>query len=216
VFSFEEIRGVFGTLFSFNQRLVFLGDGIFASILTVISFFYLLVRHSGVQAKAETPESPLPQGMRDSGRTSFARMTASKFLLGLWIVIPLSGIILTRIASEAYIPMIFPAVILSISVLFNYIYKRNVLIVLVIILFISIINSYILIAKNYFNSFSFSMRMQIAKEIVRESNGRGYNLVGKGEGSQHKSFTMNYEYLTWWLGHPPSKKNEDFKFAIEE
>jgi len=222
MFSFDAMVNIFTSLFSYNQRLVFLANGTIASILTVISFIYLLVRHSGDSERRDAPDgasrseedSIISSRSSERGDSGQARMTKSRLLLILWITIPLFGIVVSRTASEAYLPMIFPAVILSISILFNYIYKRHVLIVLVTILSISIINSYILITKNYFNSFSFSKMTEKAREIVKESNGKEYNLVGKGEGSEHKSFIMNYEYLTWWLGHPPSKDDQPLKVVL--
>ena len=190
-FNFETMRGVFHSLFTYNQRLVFLGSGIVALLLTVVSFFYLIVRHS-----------------------SLARMTKS--LLLLWVAIPLCAIIVSQTPSEAYVPVLFPPVILSISLLLNYIYKLYSFVPIIAIAFIAITNSYLPLAKNYLNGFSFSKRLTIAKEIIEKSEGKEYNLIGKGEASEHKSFTMNYEYLTWWLGHPPSKKPVQFKFVIEE
>ena len=48
------------------------------------------------------------------------------------------------------------------------------------------------------------------------ANGKKYNIEGRGEGSEFESFTMNYEYLLWWKGNPPSRQKQDLNFVIEE
>ncbi len=228
VLSFEEIRGIFASLFSYNQRLVFLGDGIFASILTVISFFYLLVRHSG-DSERSVEDSRILVVHRDSGQ---ARMTTGEkrvknetlalLLLVLWIIISFSAILISGTASEAYVPMLFPAIIFSIALFLNYLSRQQAFIVLIVILFIAITNTNFLITKNYLMDvkggygLAFSKRLSITKEIINKAKGGEYNLVGKGKGSGHKTFTINYEYLAWWLGYPPSRIPEKLQFVIEE
>jgi hypothetical protein len=128
----------------------------------------------------------------------------SLLLLGLWIAIPLCAILISKTASEAYIPMLFPAIILSIAFVFNYIYKLQALIAVILILLFVITNSYLLITKNYLMGtkggygLPFSKKLSISKEIIKKSNGKEYNIIGKGK---------EYEYLLWWLGKPLSKND---------
>lgn len=209
VLSLESMRNIFSSLFTYNERLVFLGSGFLALSLTVVSFVFLVF---------------ITFLKGDSGRahSSLARMTKSTLLLLLWIAIPLSGIIVSRTASEAHMPMLFPAIIISIALTFNYMYKRHSTIAVLVILFVMITNSYLLIAKNYLMEtsggygLSFSKRLSIAKEIVNKSKGREYNIIGKGKGSQYESFTMGYEYLAWWLGKQPIKSKTKLQFIIRE
>ena len=77
---------------------------------------------------------------------------------------------------------------------------------------IAIINKQFFVEKGK----GFTERLAVAKEIVTESHGRRYNLVGKGGGSEFASYTMNYEYLTWWLGNGPSHKPEQLQFVVSE
>ena len=58
--------------------------------------------------------------------------------------------------------------------------------------------------------------MRAAKYIVKAAAGKEYNIKGVGSGSEFSSFTMNYEYLTWWIGHAPSKKREKLQFIVKE
>lgn len=214
VFSFEEIRGVFASLFSYNQRLVFLGNGIFALLLTMVSFFYL------VSSVYNPHPNPLPKG-EGKGEGDHVRIFAKRArmirsLLLLWVVLPLLGIILSRTASEAYVPMLFPAIILSIALFFNYIYKRHALIVFIAILLFVVANSYLLISENYLMEkphgygTPFSKILKVSEKIVIESDGKEYNLIAGSKGMQLE----NFEYLTWWLGHGPSKDDQPLKVLL--
>ena len=69
--------------------------------------------------------------------------------------------------------------------------------------------------KNSFKS-DLMTRVAVTDKIIALTSGNEYNLIGNGQGSQFKSFTMNYEYLLWWKGHPPVKKNVKLKIIIEE
>ena len=41
-------------------------------------------------------------------------------------------------------------------------------------------------------------------------------MIGSGPGSEFSSFTMNYEYLGWWLGNGPSHTPQELKFIVSE
>ncbi len=245
-FSFETLQNVLSSLFSYNQGLVFLANGMIAFLLTLFSFIYLILitsgfRHSEIPSPQPSPlgrgggenSSPVGRGRKKSSLSPWERarvrvdsgqdrMTKSALLLVLWIAIPLCGIIISRTASEAYVPMFFPAIIISIALTFNFMYKRQATTAIIILVFVMTTNGYLVVAKNYLMGtaggygLQFSKRLSIAHEIVKKSKGREYNIIGKGKGSEHKSFTANYEYLTWWLGHPPSTEKGDIVFTIDE
>jgi hypothetical protein len=82
-------------------------------------------------------------------------------------------------------------------------------------------NSYAFVQSNFLmgpNGYGppFLERFDMAKEIVKKTDGIRYNIVGQGPGSQFESFTMNTEYLTWWLGNGPSDKQEKVKIPVSE
>lgn len=144
-----------------------------------------------------------------------------EFILGLLIVISIAGIVATKTASDAYLPILYPAVILITALFFDkLIAKKLALTPLIIVIIVSIayMNITTLFERNYFSGKigNLADRTNIAKEIVTKAEGSRYNLVGMGDGSQFESFTMNYEYLTWWLGHGPSDKDERLKIIITE
>lgn len=148
----------------------------------------------------------------------------SSFLLLLFFFISVIGFIVNSTPSEAYLPMLFPSFILVLAFSFDYLAERSQrsFLIYILILFIGLYNSYTVINNNYLIGGKvgygprFDDRIKIVKEIITTAQNRPYNIIGKGEGSEFTSFTMNYEYLSWWLGNSPSKKQERLKFIINE
>lgn len=152
------------------------------------------------------------------------RLRIAHSLLILWTGASVVGFFLGGTPSEAYIPVIFPAIIFIMAIGFDSFmkgYRRYAVGVLSIVLLV-LGNTVSLVSQNYLMrvpngyGFLFSERLHAAEKIVRESKGRGYNLLGKGPGSQYESFTKNYEYLTWYFGNKPSRKKQSLVFTIQE
>lgn len=144
-------------------------------------------------------------------------------LVFLMFFVTIFIIILNQTPSDAYLPMLFPIAILLVSIFFDYIMNiKKVLIPIVIFILIMVFNNIYFMVKNDFafdknsNMFTLASRILISKEILNMVGGRDYNLKGKSPGSEFTSFTMNYEYLTWWLGHGPSRNNENLTIYISE
>lgn len=142
------------------------------------------------------------------------------FLLIIFALVPLLGILFAGVVSEAYLPVLFPTIILLTGFSFDYLFKFNKtkLLVIVLVLAIGILNIYSFFKKNnYYTYFpTIKQRYLSAEKIVNEANGKKYNLVGRGLGSEFRSFTMNTEYLTFILGNSPSEKKQDLVFYISE
>lgn len=141
-------------------------------------------------------------------------------VLGLTLIISLLGYFVNKIPSGAYIPVFFPLIIFLIALFFENLMKLRFLKIpsILILLFILFFNAYSLISQNYLagKGYSFIDRLSASKQIIKTANVREYNLIGKGEGSQFKSFIMNYKYLTWWLGKGESEKRENLRIVIKE
>ncbi|MEK7160289.1 MAG: glycosyltransferase family 39 protein, partial [Patescibacteria group bacterium] len=137
-------------------------------------------------------------------------------LLLLFIVISLFGIILNKTPSDAYLPIIFPFVIYIIAIFFDQLLNLRR------IKYIVVVTIFILFSVNFYSAYQntlkpdYQNRIKAADEIIALTKGREYNLVGKGEGSWFESFTMNYEYLLWWKGYPPSDEKVKLKIIIKE
>ncbi len=123
--------------------------------------------------------------------------------------------------SEAYLPMLFPGIIL-LTTFSTYSLFENKLFGAIIVILISISNAIFIVQNNYLMDISpgygpsFEKRIEVVDKILKQANTSKYNLEGKGIGSQFESFTMNYEYLLWWKGSPSSHELQNLGFVIEE
>lgn len=142
--------------------------------------------------------------------------TSASVLITSSIGIPALVIFLGKTPSDAYLPMLFSQLAIVVGIFFSlltHIMKKNSWIVYALFLVLVSTNVLTLINHNFFSSPSATIREkeEVAKEIISTVKGRAYTLLGKGPGSEFVSFTMPYEYLTWWLGYGPS---EDAKTTI--
>lgn len=182
--------------FSFYKELVFAPSSLIALILLMLSFLGLMLFSYRLY--------------KDRGRN------IAVVLLVLWVVIPLSGYFINKVPSEAYLPVLFPALILLLAHSLDKFIKVK-FILLLIVLIIAVLNGYYAFLKDYSNKgITFTKRLVVSKEIVKLSERRPYNIIGRGDGSQFSSFTMNYQYLTWWSGHSPDKNPQKLMFIVNE
>lgn len=144
-------------------------------------------------------------------------------LLLLACMIPLLSYFVIKTPSNAYFPMFFPTSMLAIAITIDALLAKNRYKILgyAILFMLICLNSYTFVKSNFLmgeNGYglTFHERLDTSKEIVKKTSGMRYNIVGKGPGSQFESFTMNYAYLTWWLGYGSSDKPEKLKIFIEE
>lgn len=144
-------------------------------------------------------------------------------LVFLLFFVPLLLIILNQTPSDAYLLILFPIVILIFSLFLNHLmYIKRMLIPIFIFIIIVVFSNISFIFKNDFafdksnRMFTLNKRLEASYEILNIAGDKDYNLKGRGSGSEHESFTMNYEYLTWWFGHAPSKDNQSLKIYISE
>jgi len=207
-FGFPSIHGEISSVnlssmitfsFSFYQKLIFAASNIVALIIFTFSFFILFIDiFNSIRKKI---------------------YNVGFILLALWTLVSLAGYFISQTASEAYLPILFPAIVYLTAFSFDELMKRKRFFVPVILIisFFAFSNSYSVILSEYsVKNFIFSKRLAIAKEIVKKANGKNYNIIGAGDGSEFESFTMNYKYLTWWLRHSPSKYPQKLKFVVQE
>lgn len=147
-----------------------------------------------------------------------------KFYFNYFIIISvfalLTAVFINKSLSDAYLPAFFPFVILIASVFFERLTNMKSINYIVLFFFLIIIsfNSMYLVATIFFSNknYSFAKRMEAVDKIVNMVKDQKYNISGIGEGSQFKSFTMNYEYLLWWEKHPASNNPQKIKIIISE
>lgn len=201
--SSSDILSILSFLYIKNQKLLFAGSGIVAGLIFLISMSHLLYTiyvHYGQK-----------------------KYSIGSIVLGVLFFTQFLGFFAAKTISEAYLPVFFSFVIFIVALFIDRFIekKETIYITFCILLVIIFVNPYSLIVNNYYMGeggygFTFFERKKIAQDIIREAKGREYTLAGKGSGSEFASFTMNYAYLTWWMGHGPANTREKLIFLIEE
>jgi GT2 family glycosyltransferase len=141
-------------------------------------------------------------------------------LLGITLFIPASIIFFNKVASEAYLPILFIQLAITVGLCFTFlknVLKKSSWTVYVLFLVIMMSNVVSLITYDFFAPLNATWvkKRDVSKQIIQKAKGNPYTIVGRGEGSQFRSFTMPYEYLTWWLG-TPSREGANTKVIVHE
>jgi hypothetical protein len=134
-------------------------------------------------------------------------------ILFLLLLISFSGILISQTPSDAYLPIIFPLVIICLAIFINFMRVLDKAIVILFMLII-VFNAQSALRSDLIPDLG--KRVQAVNKIIALTKGEEYNLVGAGIGSQFASFTMNYEYLLWLKGNSPSHKVQKTKIIIRE
>jgi GT2 family glycosyltransferase len=144
------------------------------------------------------------------------RLSEPKSILLFLLLISLIGIVINQTPSDAYLPIIFPFVIFTVAILFDQILKIKFLkyTTISLLILIVVLNAYAVFRNDQYAEFN--NRLVAADKIIKLSNNKPYNLLGVGEGSQFRSYTMGYEYILWWKGHPVSDKAVKTKIVVSE
>lgn len=185
------------------QRMVFLKSEVISWLILGISFVTLVIRNVFSLRKKE--------------------FLQSYSLLFLFFTIPTIAYIAEKTNSDAYWIVFFPIIAFMIAVVFDQLmsWRKNYFPMLVILLVYVSYNIFALFQTNFLMmkgmyGYTIHQRLEVAKKIISDSKGKQYTIGSKGPGSQYESITMNYQYLTWWLGHGPSKSQESLQFIIQE
>lgn len=191
-------------LSSYLQQLIFaqsLAIALFALFISIGFFLYIFIR-----------------------KFRNRNMDLGTMLLFLYLFIPLFALFLHRVPIEADVLLVSPFIIMAIAVFIDKLMKFSLLKKpsILILLFIAFANVRFILSTNYLTINTPKDRVTISKQlsatdsIIQIAKGRKYNLLGQGELSFFPVFTMPYEYLLWWKGHPPKKESVDFKIVVWE
>lgn len=139
------------------------------------------------------------------------------------VVSPLIGITISSITSEAYLPLLYPSLLLLYAYIFhNLATNKGKVLAVALLLFLVVASNITFLFRYNFSLFPMQReitlrdRVDSAERIISLANNKPYKIVGLGEASRFRSFTMNYEYLTWWLGHPMSSKADTLHITVQE
>lgn len=150
------------------------------------------------------------------------KIIRSKSICPIFIIfsitsIGLSGFFLSRTPSHAYLPMLFPGLIIIFAFSLDLVYQKFKLVFFILLCFILISNIYVFLKYDLLRSSDLRTRIDMSNNILRLAKGSKYNLRIIGSGSEFESSTMNYEYLTWWLANnPPVKTNSNTRIVADE
>ncbi|OGH02455.1 MAG: hypothetical protein A2798_02240 [Candidatus Levybacteria bacterium RIFCSPHIGHO2_01_FULL_37_17] len=183
----------------FFQKLLFLPSAFVATMMIFLSLFFLVFK-----AIKNNKEKHI-----------YA-------ILFFSILTLLASTYLTKSPADAYLMSMFVLILIPVSLLLKSIAsKTNYFLIFFVVLIISAINYYCLISNNYLLGFNkgygatFKDRMGTASYIVESSGNKKFSIQGRGEGSEFESFTMGYDFLTWYIGKGPSD-DFDLLYIIEE
>lgn len=149
------------------------------------------------------------------------RSNTSRLIVVLFLI-PLLLIILNQVPSDAYLSILFPTAILILALFLDNVMQTGKLFIPVFILSMIVFGNIFFMFENVFGFdkssrlFMLDKRIEAANVILNMAKDKDYNLKGRNLGSGHESFTMNYEYLTWWLGHAPSEEKQNLKVYVSE
>lgn len=199
VFLYHSSQGSFSEVISFLLRnsgnLIFLPNALLGVIIIVASSiwvtYYALMKKHG---------------------------NAADSLLILWIVIAICSIIANKTPSDAYLPMLFIALFFIIGRAVDYLPDIVSKLAIAALVVTTFLNLGLYIKHNNFGpSRDLSLKdiENAVLDIHNKAKGRPFKLVGKGPGSQFRSFTMPYEYLAWYHGYRVDQ-NAKLIFVIEE
>ena len=193
------------------------------SLSTVIGFFFSRYQIFSFMPSLSISALVFASSIYVVARDGIKKITSVVGIILLSTLVPFLGFILSKTSSEAYIPMLFPGLVLSIAYLFNLFfqskYKSLAFLALIII---CVTNSYSIFEVNYLAGTkggfgpSLESRILASKKIIKLSDNKSFSINFKGPGSEFASSTMNYEYLIWWLSGKRPTKNGVVKIEISE
>jgi 4-amino-4-deoxy-L-arabinose transferase-like glycosyltransferase len=138
------------------------------------------------------------------------------YIVFVFLLFSLLGIIINQTPSEAYLPVTFVMIILLVAIFFDFLLNvKKIRYFIMFFLFAILLSNFLTAFKKTYIP-DIKTREEAADKIISLTNGNSFNLIGKGPGSQFRSFTMNYEYLLWWKGHQVSAKGEKIKVILTE
>jgi hypothetical protein len=150
--------------------------------------------------------------------------THGVIVLGITTLIAVISFIFNKTPSDAYMPLLYPWVIMFCSIFLYYLLsqKQKFVVVLGGCLLFSVVyqnlseytfDDYTL--RDNVDHITLTERVATTEQIIRLVGKRPFIVVGTGEGSEFESFVMPYEYLLWWKGYAVSE-NPDVRVVVSE
>lgn len=149
--------------------------------------------------------------------------TSPYVLLALVTFTTIGVFLVYKTPSEAYVPLFLAYLLLGLAVAMISLSVRRVqLLLMSFLLLAGVRGAYLLVTQNYqyaeseAYAFSYDTRLDVVKTIVQKTPKSTYTIEGKNMFIVTPSFTMNYEYLLWYQGHPVAVAFPEKIITIEE
>jgi hypothetical protein len=187
------------------SRIIYWQSIIFSTLLIIFLIFYLFYKFNFKNRK----------------------QNFKYYLLFLWIIFPITALIIHGAPSEGYIPVLFGLIPLLIGVFLESQKKLFTLFSLGILL-LSVNNISTLIKNNYFmldgktnkfiDRYNFGQSYRITKNmteyLINDIDNNKYNLIAMGDFAYFSSAIQNFNYLTWYYGNGQSSENQKIKYFL--
>jgi len=138
----------------------------------------------------------------------------SENILILFLIIPITAYFVSKTNSAAYLPMFFVQLAVLIGYFFANIKKKYFFVSTSIFAMLILINSFGVLSSYEKNAIK--SRINASEKIIKITSGKPYNIVMVGPVSKFDSSRLNFDYITWWLGYPPSGNEEKTIIYINE
>lgn len=148
--------------------------------------------------------------------------SVSMSLLFLFFAVSIVGLFIHRVPIEADTLLMSPFFILLLGIMLErmIIVPKLKIIGVTILVIITVTNTFTLLSRNFFTIPGAYFRLpyyeyeRAVKKVVQLTDGKAYNIVGKGELSDFPVFLDPFRYLLWYEGHAPQDKKVDKKIEI--
>lgn len=137
-------------------------------------------------------------------------------VISVWLAVTYLSFFARGIFSDAYMPLLFLPTVVSLSFFVVKLFDINkIAITLFIIVFVYMNSRYLIDTHFLFQDDPLTLknRKAAANYIVKDADGRDYELSYIGYGLQWFIAGYEYDYLSWWYGNEPVK-NSDLKYKL--
>jgi hypothetical protein len=181
-----------GFIFDYIGRFYFMYSSSIALLLFIISILYLVYK------------------VKES---KFRNLELNIILI--FVLIPAVSYFTAKTNSAAYLPMLFPQLVILLGFFFGSIKNKYFPISIFIVVIIAVLNVYSLLSFDR-GAHTIEKRTEAARNIINQANNMPFNLIIEGPDKQFESSRSNYSYLLWLFGNEPSKNEEKLKFFVED
>lgn len=141
----------------------------------------------------------------------------------LTTLVSIVGFIVNKVPSGAYTPVMYPGIVILFAFLVESLFRKWKSLAIFFVFFVVFSNINFILKSNFLtskktNTYSATIqeRLKVSRQVVEKARGKKYSLKMLGPNGKFESYSMNYEYIGWWLGNEPAKTQQKLLFSIDE